>query len=382
MKKDSNKTKNMTGEALKADLTAGTSYQSLLGGIGHELEAARQHMASMVNGTMVATYWHVGRHIVEYEQQGNERADYGSQLLRRLAADLTRLYGSGFNKSNVYNMRRLYLTFPIFQTASGKSSARGLQLSTALSWSHYLELLQLNNELEMSFYQHQAIRERWSVRELRRQMSSMLFHRLAACKDKEAVMRLAAKGAEIEKPADLVHDPYVLEFVGLPENRNYDETDLENALVSNLSAFMLELGRGFAYVGRQYRFSISGRHYHVDLVFYNVPLKCYVLIDLKRGRVQHEDIGQMNFYLNYFRHEVNGEGDNEPIGIVLGASADRLTMEYAMEGISAQLFVSRYQLYLPDRETLERRLRLSLDKHVTNGDGSETKNSASNKFPK
>lgn len=178
------------------------------------------------------------------------------------------------------------------------------------------------------------------------------------------MLQLAEQGAEVQNPTDILKDPYVLEFVGLPDLYRYREGDLENALVSNLSQFLLELGRGFAFIGQQYRFSVAGRHYYVDLVFYHVVLKTYVLIDLKRDEVQHEDIGQMNFYLNYFRNEVCSEGDNEPIGIVLGATADKMTMEYAMGGVTNQLFVSRYQLYLPDRETLERELRRIMQLHV------------------
>ena len=191
----------------------------------------------------------------------------------------------------------------------------------------------------------------------------MLFHRLALSKDKDEVLQLAEHGSDVQKPEDIIRDPFVLEFAGLPDVKRYSEGDLEKALVSNLGQFLLELGRGFAFIGQQYRFSIAGRHYYVDLVFYHVILKTYVLIDLKRNEVQHEDIGQMNFYLNYFRNEVCTESDNEPIGIVLGATADRMTMEYAMGGISNQLFVSRYQLYLPDREILERELRRLLNQH-------------------
>lgn len=226
-------------------------------------------------------------------------------------------------------------------------------LSHLLSWSHYFEILKLDDPLEISFYVHECENAHWSVRELKRQRDSMLFHRLAVSKDKNGILELANKGAEVQKPEDILRDPYVLEFAGLPDMVRYTEGDLEDALMQNMSNFLLELGKGFAFYGRQYRISLGGRHLYVDLVFYNVILKCFVLIDLKRGEVKHEDIGQMNLYLNYFRHEVSGEGDNEPIGIVLGATGDRLTMQYAMEGISNQLFVSRYQLYMPSREQLE-----------------------------
>lgn len=320
-------------------------YNELVSGIGHIIESARGKAAQAVNTMLVDTYWQVGRYIVEYEQQGKERAEYGSNLLNRLSADLTRLYGKGFGKSNLLYIRKFYLTFP-------KSGT----VSHLLTWSHYYEILKADDPLEISFYTKECEKEHWSVRELKRQMKSMLFHRLALSKDKEGVLLLARDGAELQKPADILRDPYVLEFAGLPDRLLYKEGDLEDAIVANLSQFMLELGRGFAFVGRQYRFSIAGRHYYVDLVFYNVILKCYCLIDLKRGEVQHEDIGQMNFYLNYFRQEICTEGDNEPVGIVLGASADRVTMEIALDGIPNQLFVSRYQLYLPNREQLEKEL--------------------------
>ena len=325
-------------------------YQELVSDIGGLLANARQHIATSVNTILVETYWQIGRYIVEYEQKGAERAEYGSNLLNRLSNDLTLKYGKGFGKSNLLYMRKLYISFP-------KSGT----LSHLLSWSHYYEILKSDDAMEISFYTKECEKQNWSVRELKRQMKSMLFHRMALSKDKEGVLALASQGIEVQKAEDIIKDPYVLEFVGLPDRDIYKEDDLENALIENLSKFMLELGKGFAYIGRQYRFSIAGRHYRVDLVFYNVILKCYCLIDLKRGEVQHEDIGQMNFYLNYFKKEVCTEGDNEPIGIILGANADKLTMEYAMNNISNQLFVSRYQLYLPDRDLLEAQLKRLLE---------------------
>lgn len=222
-----------------------------------------------------------------------------------------------------------------------------------MSWSHYVELLKIEDPLERSFYLHEAENENWGVRELKRQMTSMLFQRLALSKDKDEVMRLAENGQIIEKPEDLVKDPYVFEFVGLPELPVYKEGDLEEALLNNLSMFLLELGKGYAYIGRQQHVNIGGRIYKIDLVFYNTILKCYVLIDLKRGEVKHEDIGQMNMYLNYYREEVDANDDNEPVGIVLGAYEDKLMVKYATQNISNNLFVTRYQLYLPDRDQLE-----------------------------
>ena len=337
---------------MAAITTENTGYSQLVSDIGAMLADARKQLAVAVNNVLVETYWNIGKHIVEYEQNGNERAEYGSGLLNRLSRDLTERYGRGFNRNNLQYMRKFYMTFPNSTT-----------LSCKLSWSHYQEILKLDDPLEISFYVHECENARWSVRELKRQRDSLLFHRLALSKDKSGILELANKGADIQKPEDILHDPYVLEFAGLPDTTLYSEGDLEEALMQNMSRFLLELGKGFAFYGRQYRISLGGRHLYVDLVFYNVILKCFVLIDLKRGEVKHEDIGQMNLYLNYFRHEVSGEGDNEPIGIVLGTAGDRLTMQYAMEGISNQLFVSRYQLYLPSREQLENELSRLLQQH-------------------
>lgn len=317
-------------------------YDALLQHVGDTLEKGRKSVVNAVNSLMVQTYWEIGRQIVEYEQHGNEKAEYGSDVLNRLSRDLTDRYGKGFSHSNVVYMRRLYLTYPKSQT-----------LSDFLSWSHYIELLKIDDPLERAFYKKEAENEHWGVRELKRQMKSMLFHRLALSTDKQEVMRLAREGQIVERPEDILKEPYVFEFTGLPQLPVYDEGDLEEALVNNLSLFFLELGKGFTYVGRQQKVVIGGRTYKVDLVFYHRILKCFVLIDLKRGEVQHEDIGQMNFYLNYYREEMNTEGDTEPIGIVMGAYQDKLVMHYALQNITNQVFVSRYQLYLPDRDQLE-----------------------------
>ncbi|MDD6449036.1 MAG: PDDEXK nuclease domain-containing protein [Lachnospiraceae bacterium] len=334
----------------KHPLRSNDEYRALLDHIGTLLKEGRTQAGRAVNTIMVQTYWNVGKYIVEYEQAGNEKAEYGSETLKRLSRDLTDRYGKGFSKSNIYNMRCLFLDYPIFQTLSGK-----------LSWSHYIELLKIDDPQERSFYQKECESENWGVRELKRQMNSMLYHRLLLSHDKEAVMNLAEKGQVIEKPEDILKDPYVFEFCNLPELPFYKEGDLEDALISNLSQFLLELGKGFTYVGRQQKIIIGGRQYKVDLVFYHRILKCFVLIDLKRGEVQHEDIGQMNLYINYYREEMNTEGDTEPIGILLGAYEDRLMVKYATQNISNKLFVSRYQLYLPGREQLEAEMRRFLE---------------------
>lgn len=322
------------------------SYGQLIRNIGSLLETGKKQAVSAVNQAMVRTYWEIGKHIVEYEQAGNEKAKYGSETLKRLSRDLTERYGNGFGMSNINKMRKFYSLYPILQTVSAK-----------LSWSHYVELLKIEDSMERSFYLKECEQDNWGVRELRRQMKSMLFQRLVLSKEKTEVIRLSTEGQVVEKAEDILKDPYVFEFVGLPELPVYKEGDLENALVDNLSQFLLELGKGFTYVGRQRKINIGGRIYKVDLVFYHRILKCFVLIDLKRGEVQHEDIGQMNLYLNYFREELNTEGDTEPIGIVLGAYEDKLMVKYATQNISNQLFVSRYQLYLPNKEQLEQEVR-------------------------
>lgn len=269
----------------------------------------------------------------------------GKQLLINLAKDLTLRNGKGFNRTNLTYMRKLYLTFPKCGTLSHK-----------LSWSHYYEILKCDDPMEMQFYLKQCIKEGWKVRELKRQMKSALFQRLALSTDKEGVLALANEGHQVLTPQDIIRDPFVLEFTGLPQKKRYKESDLEAALKTNMEQFLLELGRGFAFIGRQYVMPIGSRQFKVDLVFYHCILKCYVLIDLKRSEIKHNDIGQMNLYLNYFKTEVCQPDDNPPIGIVLGAKKDELLMEYALQGITNQLFAARYQLYLPKREELQAQL--------------------------
>lgn len=329
-----------------------TEYKDLIDEIGILLSEGRERASQFVNTILVKTYWLIGRHIVEFEQGGNEKADYGSFLFEQLSKDLTRLYGRGFSRANLLYMRKMYLMFP-----------KGETLSNVLGWSHYFEVLRSDNELEIRFYVKQCEKEKWSVRELKRQMKSMLFHRLALSKDKKGVLELAEKGQEIQEAEDIFRDPCVLEFLNIPENQKYLEVELEEKLISNLQKFLLELGKGFTFEKRQYRISIGGKHFYVDLVFYHRILRCFVLIDLKRGEVTHQDIGQMNLYLNYFKKEINTEGDNQLIGLVLGAEKDRVLVEYALESVSNQLFVSKYQLYLPDRNQLEKELNRLLEEN-------------------
>lgn len=325
-------------------------YKDLIDKVGSLLAQARTKAAQTVNTLLVQTYWQVGQYIVEFEQGGKEKAEYGSFLFDQLSKDLTAQYGKGFSRANLLYMRKLYLSFPKRET-----------LSNVLGWSHYFEILRSDDELAIRFYVKQCEKENWSVRELKRQMNSMLFHRLALSKDKEGVLALAQQGLDIQKPDDILKDPYVLEFLNIPQSHQYLEGELEEKLISNLQHFLLELGKGFAFEKRQYRISISGKHFYVDLVFYHRILKCFVLIDLKRGEVTHQDVGQMNLYLNYFKKEVSTEGDNPPIGIVLGADKDNILVEYATESIGNQLFVSKYQLYLPNKEQLTAELQKLLE---------------------
>ena len=326
-------------------------YKQLIEGIGQLLMAGREKAAQEVNSALVQTYWEIGRYIVEFEQRGNEKADYGSQLFDRLSADLTIACGKGFGRSNLFYMRKLYLSFPNSGTLSHK-----------LTWSHYYEILKSDSELEISFYSKQSEKEKWSVRELKRQMKSMLFHRLALSTDKEGVLKLANVGHDIQQPEDLLKDPFVLEFLNIPEKHQYLEGELEERLISNLQQFLLELGKGFAFIARQYRMSIGGKHFRLDLLFYHRILKCFVLIDLKRGELDHNDVGQMNLYLNYFKKEEATEGDNEPVGILLGAYKDHILVEYATSSITNKVLLAKYQLYLPDKVQLEKALNSLLDK--------------------
>ena len=325
-------------------------YNLLIDNISTLWIKAKEKAVVSVNTELLEANWQTGKYIVEFEQGGKARAEYGKQLIVNLAKDLTRLNGKGFNRSNLTYMRKLYLAFPICGTLSHK-----------LTWSHYYEILKCEDKLEMQFYMKQCINEGWKVRELKRQMKSCLFQRIALSTDKEGVLALANEGHLVMKPQDIIRDPFVLEFTGLPKKKKYKENELEAALKSNMEKFLLELGRGFAFVGRQYQIHIGSRIFKVDMVFYHCILKCYVLIDLKRDEIKHGDIGQMNLYLNYFQSEICQDDDNPPIGIVLGSRKDELLMEYALQGINNQLFAAKYQLYLPKREELQAQLDALLD---------------------
>lgn len=331
--------------------TSKTKYHDLLDNIGQAIETARQNAIKAVNTELVKANWEIGRHIVEFEQHGHERAEYGSDLLARLSKDLKLRYGKGFGRRNVLDMRRFYLAYSKWQTVSAK-----------LSWSHFIVLLGVSDATARKFYEKQAIHENWSKRELERQIDSSLFERLALSRDKKGVLQLSEKGHIVNHPTEVIKDPYVLDFLKIPQSNRVTEKHLEQKIIDNLQLFLLELGKGFAFVGRQYKISLRNKHFYIDLVFYHRILKCFVLIDLKTKSVRHNDIGQMNLYLNYFKTEESVEGDNEPIGIILSADKDEVLVEYATGGISNKIFVSKYQLYLPNKKQLEKQVKAIMEK--------------------
>lgn len=334
---------------MSADPSVDADYQSLVVRISDLYARGQSRAHQAINAEILATYWQIGHDIVEFEQGGKTRADYGKALLINLSRDLSLRHGKGFSRSNLVYMRLLYLEYPKSQKPSN-----------LLSWSHYVELLRIEDRLERSFYEQQAIREKWSIPELKRQKKSSLFLRLASGKDNESILRLAAEGQVVSRPSDLLRDPYVFEFLKIPEPYAVSEADLETLLCDQLQPFLLELGKGFTFVGRQYRITLNNTHYRVDLVFYHRILRCFVLVDLKITDLEHHDIGQMNMYLGYFATEENAPGDNPPIGIILTRDKDELLVEYATYQMNSQLFVQKYQLYLPDREELRRELENAL----------------------
>lgn len=321
-----------------------TYTNSMMNEIREILQSARQRVAIQVNTELLSTYWNIGKIIVEHEQENQERANYGKQTLKQLSKELTKEFGKGFSVSNLQFMRRFYQCYQIQQTVSVK-----------LSWSHYCELLTISDADKRSFYEKETVNSGWSVRELKRQISTSLYERLLLSEgkaNKETVLSLAEKGIEMATPLDIIKDPYVFEFLGVPENKPMLESDLEKALVAQIEKFLLELGRGFMFVGTQQRITLNNTHYYVDMVFYNKILRAYVLIELKTTKLTPEAAGQLNMYLNYYAAEVNDEHDNPPIGIILCTDKDSVAAEYALGGLSNNIFASRYVSYIPNKEQL------------------------------
>ena len=363
----------------------------LYGRIAQILEQARGQVARTVNTAMVHAYWHIGREIVEVEQAGAARAGYGEQVVKQLAARLGAAFGKGFSVQNLRYMRQFYLAFPqgsalpeIRQTLSGESVGETRQTLSgesgnaggmvpfppALAWSHYVVLMRVTRPEARAFYEIEAARECWSTRQLERQIGALLFDRLARNRAPEEVLALARQGQEVATPADVLKEPFVLEFLDLPEHPALRERDIEQAIIDRLEAFMLELGKGFCFVGRQKRLTVDGDHFYVDLVFYNRLLRCFVLVDLKLGKLTHQDLGQMQMYVNYFDRTQRAEHEHKTIGIVLCSEHNAAMVKITLPEDNQQLVAATYQMYLPteaelateltrERIAAERALRLA-----------------------
>ncbi|WP_269242436.1 PDDEXK nuclease domain-containing protein [Flavobacterium limnophilum] len=359
------------------------------------LQNARQQVLRTVNTTMVCTYFEIGRMIVEEEQSGKDRAEYGKQILKGLSQDLKKEFGKGFSIDVLERIRNFYLIYSksasLLRILEIKNSATVLRNSEVsvnedlsisptpstkfkyqktqtvstiselqktlydffkLTWSHYSFLMRIDDEKERRFYEIESEKYNWSVRELKRQYDSALYTRLALSRDKEGVLKLSEQGQIIEKPKDLIKDPYILEFLGLPELHQYSETELEAEIISKLEHFLLELGHGFTFVARQQRITFDDKHFRIDLVFYNRVLKSFVLIDLKIGELKHQDLGQMQMYVNYYDRKMRLEDENKTIGIVLCQNKSDLVVEYTLPENNEQIFASKYKTVLPSKEDL------------------------------
>ncbi len=339
------------------------------------LQNARQQVLRTVNSTLICTYFEIGRMIVEEEQSGKDRAEYGKQILKGLSEQLTNEFGKGFSTDNLENMRKFYLAYSI-----SESLTRILQITNSsslmtnfesvkleeiqttktqslisffkLTWTHYVFLMRIDDEKERRFYEIESEKYNWSVRELKRQYDSALYTRLALSRDKEGILKLSEQGQIIEKPKDIIKDPYILEFLGLPELHQYSESELEEEIINKLEHFLLELGHGFTFVARQQRITFDDKHFRIDLVFYNRILKSFVLIDLKIGELKHQDLGQMQMYVNYYDREMRLEDENKTIGIVLCQNKSDLVVEYTLPENNEQIFASKYKTVLPSKEDL------------------------------
>jgi len=311
------------------------------------LDNARQNIISNINSTMTKTYFLIGKRIVEEEQDGNKRAEYGKNLIKMLSEKLTKEFGKGFSETNLEQMRKFFKVYGIPQTLSE-------EFQFNLSWSHYLILMRIKDINARNFYEIEAFENNWSLRELKRQVNSSLYERLVLSKDKEKVKELSVKGQIIEKAQDIIKDPYILEFLGLDEKSDYSENKLETEIIDKLEMFLLELGKGFTFVGRQVRFTFDERHFRVDLVFYNRLLKCFVLIDLKIGEVTHQDLGQMQMYVNYYDRCVKLPDENDTIGIIICKDKNDTLVKLTLPKDNNQIFASRYITILPSLDEFKK----------------------------
>lgn len=309
------------------------------GDIKKLIDVSKKTIYQTVNVEMLQLYWHIGKRIMEI--QVDNRAGYGKEVLKTISKKLVSEYGNGFSERNLRNMRQFYVFFSIWQTVSAK-----------LSWSHYLELIKIKEELKRNFYMQEAINSRWSVRELQRQIHSLLYERIAISKNKEELLELANKGAIIRSGKDLVKDPFVLEFLDIKENTDYLESDLQDNLLKHLKEFLLELGKGFMFVGSHVRITLEEDHFYPDLVFYNRLLKCFVIIDLKVHKLTHQDIGQMQMYVNYYDRTIKKEDENSTIGILLATIKNETVVEYTLPENANNIYASIYKLGFPSKEEL------------------------------
>ena len=348
------------------------NYGSLVEAILQAHEQTQRQAAQAVNVALTLRNWLVGYHIFEYEQNGNDRAKYGEKLLENLSKDLKRKLGKGFTQRILETARQFYLCYPIPQTLSAEFGLNLLlpasveidrfdwqddkhfsQLFRKISWSHFIELIRVENKLKRAFYEIQTLQNIWSVRELKRQIDSLLYERVGLSRDKEGVLKLANTGEIFTKPSEIIRDPYIFEFLELKGAELYTESNLEKALIDNLQNFLLELGQGFCLIGRQKRITFDNEHFYIDLLLYNRRLKCLFAIDLMLGKFKHEYAGAMNFYLNYLSNEETEPEENPPIGLILCSKKNETHVEYALGGMENQVFVSKYQLHLPTEQELE-----------------------------
>lgn len=351
------------------------------------LQNARQQVSRTVNSTMTITYFEIGRIIVEEEQNGKDRAEYGKQLLKGLSEQLTKEFGKGFSIRNLEQIRQFYITFSKSETLSRILQIQKAQTVSAefkfqktesvsakfdkvdyqtlssffkLTFSHYIFLMRIEDEKERRFYKIESEKHNWSVRELKRQYDTALYTRLALSRDKEGILKLSEEGQIIEKPKDIIKDPYILEFLGLPELNQYSESQLEEEIINKLEHFLLELGHGFTFVARQERITFDDKHFRIDLVFYNRILRCFVLIDLKIGELKHQDLGQMQMYVNYYDREMRLEDENKTIGIVLCQNKSEAVVKYTLPENNEQIFASKYKTVLPSVEALKELLESNI----------------------
>jgi predicted nuclease of restriction endonuclease-like (RecB) superfamily len=309
------------------------------------LHSAKSRVYQTINVTMTQSYFEIGKRIVQEEQGGEKRAGYGKEIIKKLSLELTKEFGKGFSIRNIEQMRKFYLAFQKSQTVSAKFK---------LSWSHYIFLSRMSNEDERNFYETESIQNSWSLRELKRQFDTGLFERLSLSRDKLAIKELSTKGQIIQSVDELIKDPYILEFVGLPEMATYSESELEQKLIDKLEHFLLELGKGFTFVARQKRVTIDEEHFRVDLVFYNRLLKCFVVIDLKIGKLKHQDIGQMMMYVNYFDRVEKTEDENPTIGIILCKDKSKALVEMTLPKDNNQIYASKYLTILPNKDEFKK----------------------------